>query len=60
VRFDDGSQVFADARTFVQTQEELFVSGSLLNLLAQNQSSKYGATAFGDTRKSLFRFLKSN
>lgn len=49
VRFDDGSQVFADASTFVEREEGVFsFPGSFSELLAENQSSKYGTTAFGD------------
>jgi uncharacterized protein (TIGR02271 family) len=48
VRFDDGSQVFADASTFVEREEGVFsFPGSFTELLADNQSSKYGSTAFG-------------
>ncbi len=49
VRFDDGSQVFADAGTFVERQEGVFAfPGSFAELLSQNQSSQYGSTNFGD------------
>jgi uncharacterized protein (TIGR02271 family) len=59
VRFDDGSQVFADARTFVQTQEGMFsFPGSFADLLAQNQSSKYGSTAFGDNTQIVIPLLE--
>lgn len=48
VRFDDGSQVFADASTFVEREEGVFsFPGSFTELLAENQSSKYGSTQFG-------------
>ncbi len=48
VRFDDGSQVFADAGTFVERQEGVFMfPGSFADLLSQNQASKYGSTNFG-------------
>lgn len=59
VRFDDGSQVFADARTFVQTQEGTFsFPGSFAELLAQNQSSKYGVSAFGDSTQIVIPLLE--
>ena len=58
VRFDDGSQVFADAGTFVEKQEGVFsFPGSFAELLAQNQSSKYGATQFGDSTQIVIPLL---
>lgn len=48
VRFDDGSQIFADAGTFVEKQAGVYTfPGSFAELLDQNQTSKYGSTAFG-------------
>lgn len=48
VRFDDGSQIFADAGTFVEREQGFFsFPGSFADLLDQNQSSTYGANAFG-------------
>lgn len=58
VRFDDGSQAFADAGTFVERQEGVFMfPGSFAELLAQNQSTKYGSTAFGDTGQIVIPLL---
>lgn len=52
VRFDDGSQVFADAANFVEKQEGIFYfPGSFAALLEQNPHSKYGAATFGDTQQ---------
>jgi len=49
VRFDDGSQIFADAGTFVEREEGIFLfPGNFAELMEQNQTSNYGATAFGD------------
>lgn len=48
VRFDDGSQVFADASTFVEIEDGFFTfPGSFADLLAQNQSANYGESEFG-------------
>ena len=48
VRFDDGSQVFANAASFVEQDERTFrFPGSFADLLAQNTGSAYGANAFG-------------
>ncbi len=50
VRFDDGSQVFADAATFIEQGEGRFLfPGSFADLIEQNKSAKYGAAAFGET-----------
>ncbi len=58
VRFDDGSQVFADAGTFVEREEGVFsFPGSFAELLTQNQSSKYGSTAFGDSGQIVIPLL---
>jgi uncharacterized protein (TIGR02271 family) len=58
VRFDDGSQVFADAGTFVEREGGIFsFPGSFSELLAQNQSSKYGSTAFGDNGQIVIPLL---
>jgi len=58
VRFDDGSQVFADAGTFVEKEEGIFsFPGSFSELLAQNQSTKYGSTAFGDSGQIVIPLL---
>lgn len=49
VRFDDGSQVFADAGTFIERQEREFLfPGSFAALLKQNPSARYGGAAFGE------------
>ena len=59
VRFEDGSQVFADAGTFVEQEEGVFsFPGSFAELLAQNQTSKYGATAFGDNAQIVVPLLE--
>jgi uncharacterized protein (TIGR02271 family) len=58
VRFDDGSQVFADASTFIEREEGVFsFPGSFDELLGQNQSSKYGTTAFGDNAQIVIPLL---
>lgn len=59
VRFDDGSQVFADAATFVEREEGFFAfPGSFEKLLEQNQSSKYGLAAFGDSSQIVIPLLE--
>ena len=59
VRFDDGSQVFADAGTFVEREEGVFsFPGSFADLLAQNQSSKYGTTTFADGGQIIIPLLE--
>ncbi|MDQ3711355.1 MAG: YsnF/AvaK domain-containing protein [Acidobacteriota bacterium] len=58
VRFDDGSQVFADASTFVEREEGVFsFPGSFGELFTQNQSSKYGSTEFGDSGQIVIPLL---
>ncbi len=58
VRFDDGSQVFVDASTFVEREEGTFLfPGSFAELFAQNPTSKYGATAFGDSGQIVIPLL---
>lgn len=48
VRFDDGSQVFADAGTFSEIEPGFFTfPGSFAELLEQNSANKYGSTDFG-------------
>ena len=48
VRFEDGSRVFADASTFTETESGMFTfPGDFAELLAQNQSTNYGASEFG-------------
>lgn len=48
VRFDDGSQVFADARTFVESEEGVFYfPGSFEKLLTENPSAAYGSADGG-------------
>lgn len=50
VRFEDGSRVFADASTFAETETGMFTfPGDFAELLAQNQSTNYGAAQFGKT-----------
>lgn len=47
-RFDDGSQVFVDASTFVEKEQGLFLfPGNFAQLLAQNQPTNYGQVQFG-------------
>ncbi len=58
VRFDDGSQVFADAATFVEQGEgEFSFPGSFADLIEQNKSAKYGAAAFGETAQIVIPLL---
>lgn len=58
VRFDDGSQVFADAATFAEREEGVFYfPGSFAALLEENQSSRYGSTAFADNRQIVVPLL---
>lgn len=58
VRFDDGSQVFADASTFVEREEGVFsFPGSFAELLEQNQTSRYGVAQFGDSRQIVIPLL---
>lgn len=45
VRFDDGSQIFADARTFVEREEGVFYfPGDFERLFAENPSAAYGSS----------------
>ena len=58
VRFDDGSQVFANAATFVERQEGIFTfPGSFAELLNQNQAAQYGTAAFGETAQIVIPLL---
>ncbi len=48
VRFDDGSQVFADAGVFVERDDHEFkFPGSFAELIEANQATQYGAADFG-------------
>ena len=48
VRFDDGSQVFADARTFVEREEGVFYfPGSFERLIRKNPAGAYGTADDG-------------
>lgn len=58
VRFDDGSQVFADAGTFTERESgEFTFPGSFAELIEQNHSAKYGAAAFGETAQIVIPLL---
>jgi uncharacterized protein (TIGR02271 family) len=58
VRFDDGSQVFADASTFVESKEGVYLfPGSFAELFEQNQTSKYGSTTFGNSEQTVIPLL---
>lgn len=58
VRFDDGSQVFADAGTFVEKQEGVFhFPGSFNRLLEQNPQTKYGVSSFGGNNQIVVPIL---
>ena len=59
VRFDDGSQVFADAGTFIEQEEREFLfPGSFAALLKQNPSSKYGSAVFGEQAQVVIPLLE--
>lgn len=59
VRFDDGSQVFANAGTFIEKDERTFhFPGSFADLLAQNRASAYGANAFGQSGQVVIPLLE--
>lgn len=59
VRFDDGSQVFADAGTFVERRDgEFAFPGSFAQLLEQNNSARYGAAAFGERTQIVIPLLE--
>ncbi len=59
VRFDDGSQVFADASTFVEREEGFYsFPGSFAELFEQNKSSKYGAADFGSQTQIVIPLLE--
>ncbi len=59
VRFDDGSQVFADASSFVEREHGIFeFPGSFSELLGANQQSAYGAPAFGSSEKVVIPLLE--
>ncbi|MDQ2746795.1 MAG: YsnF/AvaK domain-containing protein [Acidobacteriota bacterium] len=59
VRFDDGSQVFADAQTFVERDDNEFVfPGSFAELIGQNQAAQYGAANFGDAAQIVVPLLE--
>ncbi len=58
VRFDDGSQAFADAGTFIERNDGIFsFPGSFAELLSQNQSSNYGSTTFGNSGQIVIPLL---
>jgi uncharacterized protein (TIGR02271 family) len=58
VRFDDGSQVFVDAGTFIEMKEGMYsFPGNFADLLTQNQSSKYGSTQFGNSKQIVIPLL---
>jgi uncharacterized protein (TIGR02271 family) len=58
VRFDDGSQVFVDAGTFIEMEDGVYsFPGNFADLLAQNQSSKYGSTQFGNSGQIVIPLL---
>jgi uncharacterized protein (TIGR02271 family) len=59
VRFDDGSQVFADAATFVEQRGgEFSFPGSFAELLENNKNSNYGLAAFGDQTQIVIPLLE--
>lgn len=59
VRFDDGSQVFASAASFVERDERTFgFPGSFADLLTQNRQSAYGAHAFGQSGEIVIPLLE--
>ena len=59
VRFDDGSQVFADASSFVEREHGIFeFPGSFSELMSANQQSAYGASAFGSSEKVVIPLLE--
>ncbi len=59
VRFDDGSQVFADAATFVEREEGVFTfPGDFAKLIEKYKDAKYGTAAFGDTAQIVIPLLE--
>lgn len=59
VRFEDGSQVFADASSFVEREHGIFeFPGSFSELVSVNQQSAYGAPAFGSSEKVVIPLLE--
>lgn len=59
VRFEDGSQVFADASSFVEREHGVFTfPGSFTELLGKNQKSAYGAPGFGSSEKVVVPLLE--
>ncbi len=59
VRFDDGSQVFANAGMFVEKDERTFqFPGSFADLMTQNRAGAYGASAFGQSGQIVIPLLE--
>lgn len=59
VRFDDGSQVFANAGTFVEQDERTFrFPGSFADLLTQHRASAYGSNSFGQSGEIVIPLLE--
>lgn len=58
VRFDDGSQIFVDASTFVEKEQGLFFfPGSLAELFASEQTPIYGQVPFGKSGQIVIPLL---
>ncbi len=59
VRFDDGSQVFADAGIFVERDDNEFAfPGSFAELIEANQATQYGAAHFGGAAQIVIPLLE--
>jgi len=59
VRFDDGSQVFANAGQFVERDERTFMfPGNFADLMTQNRASAYGSSAFGQSGQVVIPLLE--
>lgn len=60
VRFEDNSQVFANAGTFVERDERTFLfPGSFADLMGKNETqAAYGAQTFGQTEKIVVPLLE--
>lgn len=59
VRFDDGSQVFANAGSFVERDERTFVfPGSFADLMTQHRATAYGSSAFGQNAQVVIPLLE--
>lgn len=59
VRFDDGSQVFANAGVFIEKDERTFqFPGSFADLMTQHRAHAYGSATFGESGQIVVPLLE--